>query len=161
VRSIGIYDAEAIPAFPTVAVVVITQNKEVANKLCGLNNGQRVASLTLTGRFTRDKTLPPKWNGGNWECSLLIEADLEMAMVLIFLVDVMTPLGAKMAAATSLHKKTTGTEQKGESIFSEASRQRGALLPPNDRNRGLFPLDPLLFREIIHNFGILRHKVVQ
>jgi hypothetical protein len=83
-------------------VVVITQEDAVANTLCSLNGGARVAPLlgTYVGKETS-----PTWNGMRWTRDLLIEAvRYEFPGKFLqddeadFIVDGMTPLLAVKAA---------------------------------------------------------------
>jgi hypothetical protein len=93
-------------------VVVSTQEETVANKLCSLNGGQRIAPLpgTYTGKETS-----PTWNGMNWSRDLLMEAvRYEFPENFLpnhefdFIVSGMTPLQAIKAALLSLRTGKRG-----------------------------------------------------
>jgi hypothetical protein len=93
-------------------VVISTQEETVANKLCSLNGGQRIAPLpgTYTGKETS-----PTWNGMNWSRDLLIEAvrykfteNFPMNHEFDFIVGGMTPLQAIKAALLSLRHTGKG-----------------------------------------------------
>jgi len=98
-------------------VVVATQNKQVADALCGLNGGQRIAPIP--GCYSGDDKTSPNWKEEKWGRSLLIEAiryqfnDNEFSekfgddCKFDFISDDMTPLQATMAAARSLRRKRT------------------------------------------------------
>ena len=96
-------------------VVVATQNKQVADALCELNGGQRIAPIP--GSYAGDDKISPHWKEEKWSRSLLIEAiryqfnDNESAenfgddCMFEFISNDMTPLQATMAAARSLRWK--------------------------------------------------------
>jgi hypothetical protein len=97
----GLMDAEK-----NMIVVISTQEESVANKLCSLNGGQRIAPLP--GTYTGEEA-SPKWNGMKWSRDLLIEAvrykypkAFPMNHDFDFIVGGMTPLQAKKAALLSL-----------------------------------------------------------
>ena len=93
-------------------IVISTQEEVVANKLCSLNGGQRIAPLP--GAFTGEET-SPKWNGMQWSRDLLIEAvryefpgKFPMNHNFDFIVGDMTPLEAIKAALLSLRRTGRG-----------------------------------------------------
>lgn len=93
-------------------IVVSTQEKTVANKLCSLNGGQRIAPLP--GTYTGEETLP-MWNGMKWSRDLLIEAvryefpeKFPNNHEFDFIVGGMTPLQAIKAALLYLRRTGKG-----------------------------------------------------
>jgi hypothetical protein len=101
-------------------VVVSTQEETVANKLCSLNGGQRIAPLP--GTYTGEET-SPKWNGMKWSRDLLIKAvrykfpeKFPMNHEFDFIVDDMTPLQAIKAADLTLRSgKGPGSPRRKKS----------------------------------------------
>ena len=111
-------------------VVVATQSKHVADALCGLNGGQRIAPMP--GCYSGDDKPSPNWKEEKWGRSLLIQAiryefnDDESAekfgddCKFEFISDDMTPLQATMAAARSLRRKTApGSPKKLKMAISK------------------------------------------
>ena len=111
-------------------VVVATQNKQVADALCGLNGGQRIAPIR--GCYSGDCKTSPNWKEEKWGRSLLIEAiryqfnDNESSekfgdeCKFDFISDDMTPLQATMAAARSLRRKRTPGSPSGCHSYATA-----------------------------------------
>lgn len=95
-------------------VVVVTQNKEVANALCGLNGGQRIAPIP--GCYNGDDKTSPTWKEEPWDRERLIEAvryefngekSFGDECTFDFIVDGMTPLQANIAASKIFREKKT------------------------------------------------------
>ncbi|OEU14803.1 hypothetical protein FRACYDRAFT_241361 [Fragilariopsis cylindrus CCMP1102] len=98
-------------------VVVSTSDEAVANQLCSLNGGQRVAPLP--GSYEGNVT-SPTWNGMNWSRDLLIEAvrfkfpgTFPQDANFDFITTGMTPLQAiKVAGLTSRSRKGLGSPRR-------------------------------------------------
>lgn len=98
-------------------VVVSTSDEAVANQLCSLNGGQRVAPLP--GSYEGEET-SPTWNGMKWSRDLLIEAirfkfpgTFPQDANFDFITTGMTPLQAiKVAGSTSRSRKELGSPRR-------------------------------------------------
>jgi hypothetical protein len=107
-------------------VVVMTQNEDVANTLCGCNGGQRVRPLK--GFYTGTDLTKPVWTLSRWSRTLLVEAIKyeyhkqlgdkdENDDFFSFVEEGMTPLqvsmGAKAAfAAAADHEKPSSPKRR-------------------------------------------------
>ena len=99
-------------------IMVVSKSEEaVANQLCSLNDGQRVAPLP--GSYT-GKVTSPTWNGMNWSRDLLIEAvrfkfpgTFPQDANFDFITTGMTPLQAiQVAGLTSRSRKGLGSPRR-------------------------------------------------
>lgn len=90
-------------------VVVMTQAKTVANRLCGMNGGVRVQPLP---GFYEGSKMSPEWNEEEWPRELLIEAiryeypgDFESDEACTFIEEGMSPMQASQLAGVEIRRR--------------------------------------------------------